>query len=193
MSRFNTYTMSQAKIRANAITTDIKFMNIFIKEINKAISIMDKFDGKVYNARFDNFIKENTLLSIGSRGMYSFTINMYDYKENGCRQSITENVVYNFYSMHNKHEQIRIYNKETNCNDKFVALFKQDDNTRMNIDGWKELFNSVADKIRNTIKEQKPYTNAEKIYKASIRETKICEQIRELENKRLKALPFFLR
>jgi len=185
--------MNRFETKANGLKNEIKFMKLFVKEIRKAVSIMDTFDNKVYNARFDNYIKENTMLSVGSRGMYSFTINMYDYSENGFRKTLTENVVYDFYDIYGKNERTRIYNKETDLNDKFVNLFKEDDKTRMHIQGWKELFESTADLVENRIKRYAKFTNAEKIFKASQKELAIQEQIRELENKRLKTMPNFLR
>ena len=192
MTRFNTYTMQEATNKANGIKNEISFMKIFVKEIRKAITLIDKFENKVYNARFDKFIKENTLLSVGSRNNYDFTINMYDYRENGFRQSITETAVYSFGNYSYEQTPARIYNAETKLNDKFVTLFKED-NTRMNIDAWKELFESVALYVESQIKDKQPYTNAEKIYKASQKELAIQKQISDLEDKRLKAMPYFLR
>jgi hypothetical protein len=190
--------MNMTKESATAKANDVKAMINTLETMKahylKACEVVGKFENKVINARFttalNNHIDDSNARFILNGSQHAFEFRVYGTANRKWHEDLA---VYQFYSFTGGLAEVRTHNIETGLNNKFVVLFKTEDQNRINAEGWIELFKSRADLMQKQIEDRLPFTNPETILKASAEEDRIEAEIRKLNDEKAKCMPYFLR
>jgi len=185
-----------ATAKADSVKGTIESLKLMKAYYMKACEVVQKFDGKVINARFENALNEcindnNARFCVKTNDSYSFELRVYGTSNNKWEE---DRAIYSFYNYDGSLSKIGFYNKETMLTEeRNVTLFNTEDTKRINASGWIEFFKSRADLMQTRIDDRTPFADVSRVLKSMNEVNRIDDEIQALNDAKHKAMPYFLR
>lgn len=175
---------------AKSLTAHKNFLEA-MKELATS-PILDKFDGKVLNARFQNKINESLTKGLTIRtSVTGDTKVMFRCPDTG--KWMDETLVYNsMLTYSGAVSEIRAYNKEDNLMTTIVYLINNTTEKRIIIEDYKTLFNGVCDMYEKRIAEREAFSDYNTILSALEKKAELEEEKKRLEDEIYNTVPHFV-
>lgn len=175
---------------AKSLTAHRNFLEA-MKELATS-PLLDKFDGKVLNARFENQINNSLTKGITLRTSVTGTTKVM-FRCPDTMKWMDETLVYNSMLTYGGGvAETRAYDKETNLMTKVVYLINNTTDKRIIIEDYKTLFNGVCDMYEKHIEEREAFSDYETILSALKKKQELEEEKKRIEDEIYNTVPHFV-
>lgn len=173
---------------AKSLTAHRNFLEA-MKELATS-PLLDKFDGKVLTARFENQINDSLTKGLTLRTSANGTTKVM-FRCPETNKWMDETIVYtSMFNYSGEISETRAYDKETDLMTIIVKLITKE--KRIIIEDWKKVFNGVCDMYEKRIQEREAFSDYQTIYNALVKKQELEAEKKRIEDEIYNTVPHFV-